>query len=179
VTSAEAGGGPRRNVEVKARCPDLDAARATARRLGATPAARVRQVDTYFRVPEGRLKLRRAEPGAAELIFYRRPDAAAGKVSEYCRAPVTDSDALRPVLAAALGVRVEVIKVRELWLLGNVRIHLDEVEGLGTFLEFEAVVGGPYSETDGRAEVGELTAAFALRGSDLIAGSYADALSTG
>ena len=131
--------GPRRNVELKARDPDPEATLARALRAGATDHGVIRQRDTYFAVPQGRLKLREEEPGGARLISYRRPDAADERVSDYRLVPVPDPDGLRAALAETCGVRVEVVKRRRLLLWERVRIHLDEVEGLGSFLELEAV----------------------------------------
>ena len=163
-----------RNVELKARLADLDPARQTAGRLGARLATTVSQTDTYFVVPDGRLKLRESRPGEAELIFYRRPDTKTEKVSEYSRVPVSDPAAIGAMLGAALGVGTRVRKVREVWLLDNVRIHLDRVEGLGTFLEFEAIVGPNHAEPACVVQAARLAEAFGLDDSSLIAASYAD-----
>jgi predicted adenylyl cyclase CyaB len=165
-----------KNIEVKVRCPDLERAREIARQLGATEAGTLRQVDTYFHVPAGRLKLRQVEPGPGQLIFYHRPDQAGPKVSEYDVVPVAEPVRLRALLAAALGILVEVHKQRELWLLDNVRIHLDTVHGLGTFLEFEVVVDAAHPESTCWAQARQLMADFGLVVADLVAGSYADLL---
>jgi homotetrameric cytidine deaminase len=130
---------PRRNVEIKAR--DADPARTLARALalGAYDDGILVQRDTYFGRARGRLKLREQEPGGAHLIAYARPDADEARTSEYRLADVGDPAALREALDAALGTRVVVDKRRRLLLYENVRIHLDEVEGLGAFVELEAV----------------------------------------
>src|ERR687890_1840046 len=95
---------PRRNVELKARDaqPQRSLERCVA--LGAEDRGELRQRDTYFAAPRGRLKLREQEPGGAELIAYERPDAAQPRESRYRIAPVADPPALRDALAAALGV---------------------------------------------------------------------------
>jgi predicted adenylyl cyclase CyaB len=166
-----------KNIELKVYCADLGPARAVARQLGATEAGVLCQVDTYFRVPAGRLKLRQADPGPSQLIFYRRLDQAGPKASEFDVVPVAEPDRLRALLAAALGTLVEVHKQRELWLLDNVRIHLDTVEGLGTFIEFEVLVDATHPEPGCWAQARQLMASFGLVEADLIAGSYADLLS--
>jgi len=168
--------GTRRNIELKARCADLAAAEEAARRLGAKRAGVLRQIDTYFHAPLGRLKLRQTEGGRAELIAYERPNDPAARGSDYHLAPTDGADALLRALTAALGVRGEVRKVRTLYLWHNVRIHLDEVAGLGSFLEFEAVLSAADDEATGFARVADLRRALGVGDSDLIAGSYSDLL---
>src|SRR5215213_1650988 len=131
---------PSRNVELKAR--DADPARTLERALaaGAREHGILHQRDTYFAVRHGRLKLREEEPGGATLIAYERPDTAAERVSDYRLVPVPDPAALRAALEATDGILAVVAKARRLLLWeDSVRIHLDAVEGLGSFLELEAV----------------------------------------
>ena len=129
----------RRNVELKARDPHPERSLERARALGAEDRGELRQRDTYFATPRGRLKLREQEPGGAELIAYERADAAEARESRYRIAPVEDAAALREALDAALGTTVVVDKRRRLLLWEGVRIHLDRVEGLGDFVELEGV----------------------------------------
>ena len=131
---------PRRNLELKARDPDPEATRAAAVAAGAVEQGVLRQRDTYFAAPSGRLKLREQRPGGAQLIAYHRADDAQERESRYHLADVPDPAATRTALAAAMGITVVVEKERGLLLADNVRIHLDEVEGLGHFVELEAVV---------------------------------------
>ncbi|MFQ5342152.1 MAG: class IV adenylate cyclase [Anaerolineae bacterium] len=163
-----------KNIEIKARCHDLDRARQTAGHLGAQPTATLHQVDTYFRVPAGRLKLREQEPGPDQLVFYRRPDQPAPKASDFQVVLVEDAAGLRRLLSDALGVLTQVSKQRELWQADNVRIHLDTVHGLGTFIEFEVMVIDDRSEESCHAQAEEMLQAFGIAEGDLIAGSYAD-----
>src|SRR5215210_4773111 len=130
---------PRRNVELKARDRDPARSLARARALGAEDRGELRQRDTYFATPRGRLKLREQEPGGAELIAYERADTADARESRYRIAPVTDGPALREALAAGLGTTVVVDKRRRRLLWECVRTHLDQVEGLGAFVELEGV----------------------------------------
>ena len=130
-------------------------------------------------MPQGRLKLREEEPGGARLISYRRPDAADERVSDYRLVPVADPDGLRAALAETCGVRVEVVKRRRLLLWETVRIHLDEVEGLGSFLELEAVAEPDSDLSSERARVAHLRAALDIADAALQAGSYADAVAAG
>jgi adenylate cyclase, class 2 len=167
---------PCRNLELKARCADLDAARATVLRLGAQPAGIQVQTDTYFFVPTGRLKLRQIEDHLSELIWYDRPNQSVIRTSRYHRVPVAEPDALRAALTAALGVRGEVHKRREVLLWYNIRIHLDDVSGLGAFLEFEAVLASEGKESASRERLDQLCHDLAIGPSDRLAGSYADLL---
>ena len=121
---------PRRNLEHKFRCDDLAAVRAALPALAPRAAGVQVQTDTFFRARAGRLKLREIEGQPAVLIWYDRTDAAAAKLSTYHLVPVGDAALLRTALTAALGVRGVVRKRREIHLWKNIRIHLDEVEGL-------------------------------------------------
>jgi predicted adenylyl cyclase CyaB len=166
----------RRNLELKARCADVAAARAAATRLGAREAGVLVQTDTYFRVWHGRLKLRVIEGRPAELIWYDRPDQGPARTSRYRLVPVPDPEALTAALAAALGVRGKVHKRRELYLWHNVRIHLDDVAGLGTFVEFEAVLSPTDDEPTAQVRLEQLSRALSIGPAKQLAVSYADIL---
>jgi homotetrameric cytidine deaminase len=164
----------RRNIEVKALDPDPERSLAVCRGLGAEDRGVIRQRDTYFRAREGRLKLREEEPGGATLVQYERPDAAAARESRYRLVPVAEPDALREALAAALGTLVVVAKARHLLLWEGVRIHLDRVEGLGSFVELEGVAP-PESDLSAEHErVARLSEALGIR--ELLPDSYSDRL---
>lgn len=165
---------PRRNIELKSRCADLVAARQAALRRGATSAGVLEQTDTYFHCANGRLKLRETSGWPAELIAYARPDRPDARASAYDLIPIEHSGPLKRGLARTLGVRVVVIKRRELLLWHNVRIHLDRVEGLGTFVEFEAVMSEGEDEATGHQRIATLADALQLRAEDCIATSYSD-----
>jgi homotetrameric cytidine deaminase len=167
---------PARNVELKAH--DAEPGRTLERALaaGAQDRGLIRQRDTYFRVPRGRLKLREEEPGGATLIAYERPDAAAERVSDYRLVPVSEPGALREALAAVNGVLAVVDKRRHLLMWDTVRIHLDGVSGLGTFVELEAVAEPGSDLSRERAQVAQLRELLDIRDDALREGSYADAL---
>jgi predicted adenylyl cyclase CyaB len=165
-----------RNIELKARIADFTAAIVTARSLAAEPPQSVHQIDTYFNAAHGRLKLREVTGREAQLVWYSRSDQAEAKSSDYRLVPAADPAALKQALGAALGIKQVVEKQRLVFMYGNVRIHLDEVVGLGFFLEFEAVLGPGIDDSAGRAQVEFLKSAFRLRGEDLIAHSYSDLL---
>ena len=144
--------------------------------MGAHHAGEMLQIDTYFNVPRGRLKLREIDQKHAELIWYTRADEPEVRPSDYTIVPVAAPDAMKSALAAALGVRSEVRKRRELWLWENVRIHLDEVDGLGTFIEFEAVISDEADEQPSRQRLERLRAATSIEFTDFLARSYGDPL---
>lgn len=167
----------KRLLELKARLPHPPRARRWAE-ANASPQGAFHQVDTYFLVGSGRLKLREVEDEGT-LIFYRREDVPSDKRSEVDLLAVDRPAALREVLAKALGVAVVVEKERAIYRWGEVQIHLDEVEGLGPFLEFERILATPQDEPAAHAEFAELKEALGVRGEDLVAGSYSDLLEGG
>ena len=167
---------PHRNVELKAHDPDPVRTLERAIAAGAEERALLRQRDTYFSVPRGRLKLREEEPGGATLIAYERPDDASERVSDYRLVPIADPDEMRAALTAANGVSAVVVKRRRLLMWQTVRIHLDEVRGLGSFVELEAVAEPASDLHRERTQVAELRLLLDIRDESLREGSYADAL---
>jgi homotetrameric cytidine deaminase len=167
---------PRRNVELKARDPQPERSLERARALGADDRGELRQRDTYFAAPRGRLKLREQEPGDAQLIAYERADAAEARESRYRLAPVQDAAALREALDAALGTTVVVDKRRHLLLYEGVRIHLDRVEGLGDFVELEGVADEASDLAHEAELVARLRTELAIADDAIEATGYADLL---
>ena len=163
-----------RHVELKANLSDFDTARRTAEQVATGGPTIERQVDTYFHCHEGRLKLREINDSAALLIWYARADEAEAKPSDYRIVAASRAAELKSMLAAALGVKAVVEKRREIFLRGSVRIHLDQVAGLGCFLEFEAVLDDNFDEQSAHAELADLRQRFGIRPADLLEGSYAD-----
>jgi adenylate cyclase class IV len=167
----------RRNIEFKSRLANFAAARAIAERVATDRLGVERQADTYFHVPHGRLKLREIGGLGAWLVGYVRDDRPDARGSDYRLVEITDATTLKETLTAALGVSVVVRKEREILLHKNVRIHLDQVEGLGAFLEFEAVLGpDDEDEANGHALLRWLIGVFADVLGDPISGSYSDLL---
>jgi adenylate cyclase class IV len=167
------------NLERKFRCGDLAGAEAAARGLGATDRGVIHQRDLFFDAPHARLKLRIiAGREAAELISYRRADSHDARVSEYHVAPVTGAEAVVTVLTHALGKPRELLKLRHLFIYKSTRIHIDKVEGAGTFVELETVLakGGPTGE-EAEKELGEVVAALGLK--EAVPGAYVDLLDEG
>ena len=165
-----------RNLELKARLADIGRGEAAARAIGASYAGDLYQLDTYFDVATGRLKLRETGGESAELVFYDRPEDAPTRWSEYFKGLVAEPAAVRGILARALGVKVQVEKTRRLYLFRGARIHLDRVSDLGTFLEFEVPAEGDAAAA-ARATMSELMEAFGVGDADAIAASYGELLS--
>jgi predicted adenylyl cyclase CyaB len=136
-----------RNLEFKAKARDLAALRQVFAKDGAVFVEDLLQVDTYYRVSNGRLKLRETVGHQAELIFYNREEGSASRMqSNYEVLRLADAS-VKGFLAQAIGVKVVVEKQRRLMKLGNARIHLDQVKDLGEFIEFEVV-----SESDDKRD---------------------------
>jgi adenylate cyclase class IV len=155
----------RENIELKAADADPAASERACRALGAADHGHLHQRDTYFGVATGLLKLREdLGRGEGELIFYLRAHEAGLRSSSYWRTPATDPAALLSLLSAAHGVTGVVTKRRRLFLHRNVRIHLDEVDGLGAFIELESVLAIAGAESPAEAEA--LAAVVAALGLD-------------
>ncbi len=168
--------GLRRNVELKARLASLDTAREVARRVATSRLGIQHQTDTYFHCPHGRLKLREMADDGVQLIWYARSDQAEARHSEYYLLDVADGNLAKNLLTAALGVRRTVIKRREIFLYRNVRIHLDDVVDLGSFLEFEAVMAPRQDLAEGHAQLAWLCEQFGITASCILPSSYGDML---
>jgi predicted adenylyl cyclase CyaB len=165
-----------RNIEIKARVADRAALEARALALATAPVADLVQDDSFFHCARGRLKLREFADGTAELIAYQRADDDGPKTSTYLRTPVTGPAGLREALAAACGLAGRVRKRRRLVLAGRTRIHLDQVEGLGDFVELEVVLRDGEPEADGVAEAQALMARLGIAPDSLVRGAYLDLL---
>jgi predicted adenylyl cyclase CyaB len=163
-----------RNLEIKARVEALAPLRSRLRAMdGASRQPVVRQTDWYFRVPKGRLKLRvLGGRRTGVLIAYVRPDLRAVRTSDFQLMLVAHPASTRALLETMFGVRACVRKRREVWLYKNARIHLDSVEGLGTFVEVEVVVTAGMRQA--RTLMSELRGELEIRATDLFAGSYGE-----
>lgn len=160
-------------IELKARYEDLGKARALLR--GAEHVGAFRQVDTYFSVGERRLKLRSVEgEKAGQLVYYERPDLGGVKESRVLLADLPDGAAVLDILRRAFPVQAEVRKTREIYRLEGVQIHLDTVQGLGKFIEFEKAVSGVAEQEAGRKQLESLIRYFQIDAEDLMASSYSD-----
>ncbi len=164
------------NIEIKARVHDMPALRRRAEGLSDTPVQVIPQEDTFFHTPTGRLKLRVLKPDQAQLVYYERPDQDGPKRSNYHIFETPDPENLKTALCMALGVRGVVRKTRYLYLAGQTRIHLDDVEGLGQFMELEVVLRPDQTDSEGQAIAEDLMARLGIRKEDLLEGAYMDLL---
>jgi predicted adenylyl cyclase CyaB len=165
-----------RNVEIKARLRDRAAVEAIVRGTASHGPERLVQEDVFFCCAAGRLKLRRLGDGSGELIFYRRRDTEGPTESEFHKTPIGEPDSFVEVLSAALGTAGVVRKRRTLYLIGQTRVHLDEVEGLGDYLELEVVLDASQSVDDGVGIADDLARTLGIRPAELEARAYIDLL---
>ena len=164
-----------KNLEAKFPLANHADAEARATALGYTRRAVLHQRDTFFRVANGKLKLRE-ENGNAVLIFYHRDESGPLMLSDYEIVKVADPPRTLRILADALGSLAVVEKVRTLMMRDNVRLHLDQVANLGDFGEIEAVIADGDDPEQSRAAVNEILAALGVEKSDLIDVSYFEML---
>jgi adenylate cyclase class 2 len=162
-----------RNLELKASIASIEEAHASARACGARFEGILEQQDTYFSVPRGRLKLRERRGGPAELISYLRPETNGERWSEYTTLPVSDPATTGLMLRQVLEVKIVVTKVRHLYMHEGARIHIDEVEKLGTFIEFEVPDRG---DARAAAHMKVLRRVFDVHEENVIKASYSEML---
>lgn len=169
------------NVEIKARSENHDQIRMMLREQCAEYKGLDHQIDTYFKVERGRLKLRE---GTIEknLIFYERDDQEGPKESKVILYPfrenmVVEIGTLKEILTRTQGVLAVVDKQREIYFVDNVKFHLDVVADLGRFVEIEAI--------DRRGDIGrerlleqctKYMSLFQIRNDALVSKSYSDML---
>lgn len=163
------------NIEIKARPRDW-AAQVKKGLALADATERLAQADTFFNCANGRLKLREQRGRDHYLVFYNRADAKGPKASSYTLVPVSDAAGTKRTLARLLGVAGRVVKKRLVCHAGRTRIHFDEVQGLGRFIELEVVLRRGESAAAGRREAGRLMRELGIGAADLLAGAYADML---
>ncbi len=164
-----------RNVEIKARLSDLKRIRSILEMLSDSPVEILEQSDTFFSASDGRLKLR-VQSERGELIYYERPNTPSPKESRYYVVRIDEPDLLRKVLSEAIGIRGTVKKRRYLYRIGKTRVHLDEVEGLGDFIELEVVLEDRDSADEGAAVAKRLMQRLGIEEGDLIPCAYIDLL---
>lgn len=164
-----------RNLEAKFKLDDLERARKQAEAITYQFKAMLVQRDTFFRVTEGKLKLREEESGAW-MIFYGREDSRDLKLSSYEIVSVAEPAKTREMLTQALGAIATVKKTRILMMRDHVRLHLDRVNGLGEFGEIEAVLGEHGDPERSRPAVDELLRVLNINRDNLIAESYFEML---
>uniref|UniRef100_A0A672GPW2 Si:ch211-156b7.4 n=1 Tax=Salarias fasciatus TaxID=181472 RepID=A0A672GPW2_SALFA len=145
-------------------------------KLSQSEGSIIRQHDTFFNCSSGRLKLRDLMDGSGQLIFYERPDTDGPKLSRYSISPTNDPQSLQ---WHALGVKGEVKKERRLFLIGQTRVHLDSVEGLGHYMELEVVMRPEQSVEEGQQVAEDLMQQLGVSPQSLVTGAYMDLLLKG
>lgn len=164
------------NVEIKAKCDDPAFVREYLLANGAEFRGTDHQRDTYFNVSNGRLKLREGNI-ENNLIFYERTNQAGPKHSDFELMKVPDAEKLKEVLTKSNGVKVVVEKKREIYYMRNVKFHIDEVPGLGHFMEIEAGnIGVELSAVELREQCDYYMKELGIKEDDLIEVSYSDLL---
>ncbi len=162
------------NIEIKARVRDFDEIRQRAEKLSDTALQIIHQEDTFFNSEKGRLKLRLLAADRAQLIYYLRSDQEGPKRSDYHIFETPDPENLKRVLELAYGIRGVVRKTRYLYIVGQTRVHLDDVEGLGHFMELEVVMQEAQSDAVGQKIAEGLMNSLGVEKSDLLEGAYMD-----
>ncbi|ALT80029.1 class IV adenylate cyclase [Paucibacter sp. KCTC 42545] len=165
-----------RNIEIKAHVKDLEAVAAAAAKLAGAAPSLIEQDDTFFSCPAGRLKLRSFVDGSGVLIFYQRADQAGPKECFYALSETADAASLRETLSLAYGQVGRVRKLRRLFIVGRTRVHLDQVEGLGSFIELEVVLGEHEAAEQGVEQAHALMQQLGIASEDLLETAYVDLL---
>jgi predicted adenylyl cyclase CyaB len=162
------------NIEVKARCAQPNRVREVLQQQNARFVGEDHQIDTYFKVPNGRLKLREGDIENA-LIHYQRSDQARPKQSEVLLYQSAPDTSLKPLLARALGVLAVVDKRREIYFIDNVKFHIDRVKNLGSFVEIEAISeNGEFTAAQLREQCAHFVHLLGIEDEDLLTHSYSD-----
>lgn len=164
------------NVEIKARCSNPEAIRSYLNQHKADFRGIDEQVDTYFSVPNGRLKLREGNI-ENNLIFYERENQSGPKQSHFDLVKIGDAAGLKGILTKSIGIKTVVKKIREIYFIDNVKFHLDEVPGLGSFAEIEASnINADLSRQQLQEQCDFYMKAFGIKPDDLLQFSYSDML---
>jgi adenylate cyclase, class 2 len=164
------------NVEIKAKCADVSFIRNYLLSNSAEFKGTDKQTDTYFNVPNGRLKLREGNI-ENNLIYYERSNQAGPKSSHFKLVKVEDAEGLKEVLTKSNGIKVVVKKTREIYYINNVKFHIDEVPGLGSFIEIEAGnIQANLSQVQLKEQCDFYLKEFGVKEEDLIEVSYSDML---
>ncbi|KYM97948.1 PREDICTED: uncharacterized protein LOC108777862 [Cyphomyrmex costatus] len=169
-----------RNVEIKAVIRDIEHTISKATELSDTAQIEIKQHDTFFKTKEGRLKLRKFKDGTAELILYKRPDVSGPKLSTYDKVLLNSDivESIGHILTQSNGVLGVVKKTRLLFIVGQTRVHIDKVDGLGNFIELEVVLKEDQDIITGQKIADDLMQALFIKKDDLIAEAYIDLLNS-
>ena len=163
-----------RNVEIKARIESIADILPAVQAIATSAPQEIAQDDTFFFCSNGRLKLRTLSENYGQLVFYNRPDKAGLKECSYTVAQISEPRVLRDLLVQAYGALGRVVKRRILYMVDNTRVHLDNVEGLGEFLELEVVLSDDESIEDGMKTANSILAKLGISNDQFIDCAYVD-----
>lgn len=164
-------------MEIKAIFPELDLARKRLSKVGGKYIGTFRQVDVYFKVKKGRLKIRNVDNSdVSQLVYYTRADVKGPKKSEIILVKLDkkEGEKLKEILAEILGVRTIIKKTRGIYEYRGARVHLDDVEGLGRFIEIEFPISPGRKEEECRKIVEEIMEELEISKQALLEVSYSD-----
>ncbi|MEW5820769.1 MAG: class IV adenylate cyclase [Cyanobacteriota bacterium] len=164
-----------KNLELKVKYAS-DIALKLANKLELSESFDLIQVDTYYKVNQGRLKLRSINNKDHELIWYQRADRIDAKESTYEIFRTKDPEQMKLILKHSLGIKVIVEKHRQAFIYKDCRIHIDKVSQLGEFLEFEVVMIPDRTEQEANELMDFLIRHFNIKTDQLINVSYSDLL---
>lgn len=160
------------NIEIKARCHNPAHVRSVLRKLEADFQGIDHQTDTYFKINNGRLKLRQGRFENNNLVYYQRENRKGPKQADVMLYPLRD-DRIKDFLAKSLGILCIVDKKREIYFIGNIKFHIDKVKKLGSFIEIESK-SGKMSRNAMLKQVSHYMKLFGVRNQDLVTHSYSD-----
>lgn len=163
-----------KNLELKFKCKDFIHALKAVKKLSALNRGVLKQTDVYFGIKPGRLKLRTINKTEHQLIYYKRANIKGSKVSNYYIENITHPERVKNILESIYGIKAVVIKKRRLYLFKNCRIHLDEVKGLGKFIEFEIVCLNYTDEQNAPRLMDFMKREFNVKINNIIKQSYSD-----
>jgi adenylate cyclase class 2 len=164
------------NIEIKARCTNHKIVEEVMQKMNFPFDGEENQTDTFFNVPNGRLKLREYSNKEAVLIPYIRPDVKTPRNSDYVLLNVKEPNQTIDILEQMFGIRFVVEKVRKIYLYDNIRIHLDYIDDLGSFIELEGVVTNVSQRQDTLQKIELLMELFEIKDNDIILNAYVDLL---
>ncbi len=163
-----------RNIEIKARVGAKEDLISRIEGIVDSGPIEINREDTFFNCSHGRLKLRELSSNHGQLIYYDRQDSCGPKESSYTIYETSEPEHLRKTLASSLGVKGRISKKRLLYMYGATRIHVDEVDGLGNFVELEVVLNDAETVADGHQIAKELMARLYIKNANLLEGAYVD-----
>ncbi len=164
------------NIEIKAHCTNLNIIRDLLKKKNTRFIGEDHQIDTYFNTPNGRLKLRQGNIEKC-LIYYQRENSAEAKQSNVILYhPNENIIDLKQLLIASLGIKQIIDKKREIYVIDNIKFHLDKVSGLGTFIEIEAIGESDEDISKLQEQIEYYIKYLLIKKEDLLANSYSDML---